>query len=172
MCEPVTIAATALTAASEGLKIAGQRAANKAEARYQREMVDNINSVARSNMDRLGLRISQTIESSAAEEIRAQREAARAAAAAAVAAAESGLGSNTADIISADYKMQEGLYRAAIKKQLEMDTSQLIGQQHAVAEQAKYDALRVNKPISPPNYLGAILNTASAGLNAYAMSKR
>lgn len=167
MCEPTTIAMLAISVASAGAQLKGQIDQGKAQAKYQDELDLETNRVANTQLSQLAIRRSQENEATAAEKLRVSREATSQASTARVALAESGVSGNSASQLLRDYTEQQGLYTAALDRQLSITTSSLRAQGDAITTQAGYDKKAAARPIAGPDYFGAVAKIGAAGLNAY-----
>lgn len=167
MCEPTTIATLALTVASTAASLKGQREQQKAQAQYQDKLDLETNRVANQQLSQLAIRKSQETEATAAEKLRASREAVGQASTARVALAESGVSGNSASQLLRDYTQQQGLYTAALDRQLSITSSSLRTQGEAIRTQAGYDKTAAARPIAGPDYFGAAAKIGAASLKAY-----
>ena len=167
MCEPTTIAMLAISVASAGAQLKGQIDQGKAQKQYQNSLDLETNRVANTQLSQLAIRRSQENEATATEKLRASREATLQASTARVATAESGVSGNSASQLLRDYTQQQGLYTAALDRQLTITSSSLKSQGDAVLTQAGYDKTAAARPIAGPDYFGAAAKIGAAGLNAY-----
>lgn len=165
MCDPFTLAAASLaittagTVAGVGAQVARASAQSKAQARQ----VDEINSATIANYDQLQARSVQEVEAASVQAQQNQIEAAKAKATALTAAGESGVSGLSVDALLRDLYGQEARFNSGVAVNLENTAESIETSAENVRREGKS---QVNSlpAIDRPNYLGAGLRIAEAGL--------
>ena len=170
MCDPVTIG-IAMGAASAGTQVIGQRQQAKTQARVQA----NASAAERQRylQEVSSMRVQQGQEQvAAAQRINESAKKAREARATArVSAGEAGVAGLSVDALINDLTREEAEYSFATQQQLQMNDVGRSMQLQNAGLGFTNNMLRINRPIEQPNYLGAALSGASAGMSTYAALK-
>jgi len=169
MCPPII--AVGLGIASMGAQVMGQKQAAKAQAETQK----NASAAERQRylQETASMRVQQGQEQvAAAQRITASaRKAREARATARVSTGEAGVAGLSVDALINDLTKQEAEYNFASQQQLQMNDVGRTMQLQNAGLGFTNNMLRINKPIEQPNYLGAALSGASAGMSTYSALK-
>tara|TARA_B110000305_G_scaffold237531_1_gene301054 strand:+ start:522 stop:1037 length:516 start_codon:yes stop_codon:yes gene_type:complete len=171
MCEPITLAALALGAASSYSQVQGQKQQAKTQAKVQA----NASAAERQRylQEVSSMRVQQGQEQvAAAQRISASaRKAREARATARVSAGEAGVAGISVDALINDLTKQEAEFNFATQQQLQMND---VGREMQLKDAGlgfTNNTLRINKPIEQPDYLGAALSGAQTGMSTYSTLK-
>lgn len=140
----------------------------EAQAKYQEDMAKANNEVAQTQLEQLRIRQSQEREANLQEKLRAEREASRQQSTAVVSLAEAGNQGQSAAMLLRNFQTQEGLYKAALARQLEMNNQQLESNIEAIRRQADYDNTGMNRPLFPANKSELAIGIGKSAASAYA----
>jgi hypothetical protein len=163
--------AIAISVASTGASIHGQRVA----AKTQRKVQENASIAERQRylQEVSSMRLQQAQE----QEVAAQRlqnsskRAREARATARVSAGESGVSGLSVDALINSLTQQEAGFNFATDQQLQMNDVNRTMQLEQSGLGFTNNMLRINKPIEGPNYLGSLLEGAQAGMSMYSVGK-
>ena len=171
MCEPVTLTALALGAASAGAQVHGQRQQAKTQAKVQK----NASAAERQRylQEVSSMRIQQGQEEVAAAQRvnESARKAREARATARVSAGEAGVAGLSVDALINDLTREEASYNFATQQQLQMSNVNRTMQLDQAGLGFTNNMLRINKPIEQPDYLGAAISGAQTGMSTYSTLK-
>jgi len=171
MCEPATLTALALGAASAGSQVVGQRQMAKTQAKAQA----NASAAERQRylQEVSSMRIQQGQEEVAAAQRvnESARKAREARATARVSAGEAGVAGLSVDALINDLTREEASYNFATQQQLQMSNVNRTMQLDQAGLGFTNNMLRINKPIEGPDYLGAAIGGAQTGLSTYSTLK-
>ena len=170
MCDPVT-AGIAMSVASAGTQVIGQRQQARAQAKVQA----NASKAERERylQEVSSMRVQQGQEQvAAAQRINESAKKAREARATArVSAGEAGVAGLSVDALINDLTREEAEYSFATQQQLQMNDVGRSMQLENAGLGFTNNMLRINRPIEQPNYLGAALSGAQTGMSAYSVTK-
>jgi len=168
MCEPVSIG---MAIASAAMAIKGQQI----QAETQSKVQANASAAERQRylQEVSSMRVQQGQEQvAAAQKINeSARKAREARSTARVSAGEAGVAGLSVDAIINDLTKQEAEYSFATQQQLRMNDVGRTMQLENAGLGFTNNMLRINKPIEKPNYLGAALGGAQAGMSTYSVTK-
>ena len=171
MCEPVTLTALALGAASAGTQVMGQRQQAKTQAKVQK----NASAAERQRylQEVSSMRIQQGQEQvAAAQRIQeSTRKAREARSTARVSAGEAGVAGLSVDALINDLTREEASYNFATQQQTQMNDVNRTMQLDQAGLGFTNNMLRINRPIEQPDYLGAALSGAQTGMSTYSTLK-
>lgn len=171
MCEPATLTALALGAASAGSQVMGQRQMAKTQAKVQA----NASAAERERYLRevSSMRVQQGQEEVAAAQRvnESARKAREARATARVSAGEAGVAGLSVDALINDLTREEAEYNFATQQQLQMNDVGRSMQLENAGLGFTNNMLRINRPIEKPDYLGAAVSGAQTGLSTYSTLK-
>jgi len=171
MCDPVTLTALALGAASAGSQVVGQRQMAKTQAKVQA----NASAAERQRylQEVSSMRVQQGQEEVAAAQRvnESARKAREARATARVSAGEAGVAGLSVDALINDLTKQEAEFNFATQQQLQMNDVGRSMQLENAGLSFTNNMLRINRPIEKPNYLGATISGAQTGLSTYSTLK-
>lgn len=169
MCPPVI--AVGLGIATMGAQIVGAR--QMAAAQEQSQKNASIAERQRYLQEVSSMRVQQGQEQvAAAQKIsESTRKAREARATARVSAGEAGVAGLSIDALINDITKKEAEYSFATQQQTQMNNVGRTMQLKNAGLGFTNNMLRINKPIEQPNYLGAALSGASAGMSTYSALK-
>ena len=171
MCEPATLTALALGAASAGSQVMGQRQMAKTQAKVQK----NASAAERQRylQEVSSMRVQQGQEEvAAAQRVNASaRKAREARATARVSAGEAGVAGLSVDALINDLTREEAEYNFATQQQLQMNDVGRSMQLENAGLGFTNNMLRINRPIEKPDYLGAAISGAQTGMSTYSTLK-
>ena len=171
MCEPITIASIAMSAASASMQIQGQRQ----QAKIQRRVQENASKVERQRYlnEVSSLRTQQAQEQvAAAQKLQANKTRAREARATArVSAGEAGVAGLSVDALMNDLTRKEAMYNNSVNTQVQMlDVRRELSLRDAGLGFTN-NMLRINRPIAEVDYAGALVSGTQTGLSTYGAIK-
>jgi len=170
MCDPVTIG-IAMSAASAGTQVMGQRQQAKTQAKVQA----NASAAERQRylQEVSSMRIQQGQEQvAAAQRIQeSTRKAREARSTARVSAGEAGVAGLSVDALINDLTREEASYNFATQQQTQMNDVNRTIQLDQAGLGFTNNMLRINRPIEQPDYLGAALSGAQTGMSTYSTLK-
>lgn len=172
MCEPIsatTLLATtlALNVAQTTMQAVGQNQQAKAQRGYQSQLVAANNAEANNALSMLRIEQAQTRESNARELQKAQLASKAARSTAIVAAGEAGVTGNSVDAMLQEYSANLGAYKETALRQQQIQESSFADRATAIRSGARYDALRINAPVSGANVGAALAQFGGQALGAY-----
>ena len=163
--------AIAVTVASTGATIHGQRVA----AKTQRKVQENASIAERQRylQEVSSMRMQQAQEQDAAAQRlqNSSKRAREARATARVSAGEAGVAGLSVDALINDLTREEANYNFATQQQLQMSDVNRTLQLGDAGLGFTNNMLRINKPIEQPDYLGAALSGAQTGMSTYSTLK-
>lgn len=183
MCEPTTIAMMAVAVAGSlaSLHSQGQAASaqkdhqNKLMIQRQQQMAVNqqlANQSAANEQDQVNRQLGER-DIQASQKIQQNAEqAAQARAQAQVAKAESGVTGHSVDTLIGDLSRREGRYADSVRANIEGFRVDAEAQKQAIDSKRRGRIASVTpyiqKPVAGPDYLGAVVSIAGAGVSGYA----
>lgn len=169
MCEPTALLAASLvlSAATGAVTIQGQRQAAKAQANYQKELVEANNKVSYEQQAALRIQQGQDMESRARENEKARLASQRAVSTTTTAAGEAGVSGASVDALLGEYNSTLGQFRESTLRQGQLYASGVGAQIDALRAGQGMSNLQINAPVSQPNYAAAVLNFGADALGAY-----
>jgi hypothetical protein len=166
-CEPTTIALIAVAAIGTGLTLAQQHQNQKAQSKYQSELVEANNKVEHLKQSELRQQEAQINESDAREKHRATLASQDSKAATIAALGNSSITGNTVTQLLAEHDMQLGQYKEALDRQNTLDRGQIDTAVQTGALGTVMSNRSINAPVSGPNYAAGAVNFAGQALGAY-----
>jgi hypothetical protein len=171
-CEPVTITALALAAASTTASLVGQRQQAKATASYQQDLAKANVSAAQVQAEQVRDQQAQANEATQREAQKAAQASRAAQATATTAAGEAGVAGNSVEALLRDFRAQEGAYKEALLRQRQLSDVSSGQQVEAIQANAAAGNLAMNAPVAQPNYLAGALSFGAQAASVYATEKR
>jgi len=165
MCDPISIATTAIGAASAAAQYSGQRQQAKQQMAYQRQA--SIAEQKRAQQEQMSIRMrqGQEQEATAREVNEITNKAREASATALVSAGESGVSGLSVDALLNDYSRQEAAYRMGITRQQEMKDVQTGLALTDAGFRTVNNQIGINRPVSKPSFLEGALSIGSSAIS-------
>lgn len=177
MCEPATIASLALSAASAGLTIKGQRDQASIEEAEQERVYEETQEAAKrdfalkANQETTAL-LQRDVENSR-EITDTQKQKLQAQATAKVSAGEAGVAGVSLDALLGDFERSEAAFADATRQQFEFDklASEDAMMGHAATAQNRINAA-TPKTVHKPSYAGGMLRIAGKAVTSDAFKNQ
>lgn len=168
-CNPAAyyVAAVVIAAASTAYTIDAQRKQASAQEEFQNIQTASAKKGARAQQEAVRDGQAQEAESNARTLETARLTNQKASANAITSLGESGGTSHTADALLAEYNMQLGQYREAVRRQTSFSNDSTEARIEAIGMGASNTISNVNRPIDLPNYAAAGITFAGQALEGY-----
>lgn len=167
MCEPLTMAMMAVSAAQGVASISAQK--QQAEAQEAAQSAASVREMQRQQMTMRSERMQESQEetSMAQEALKAQRESEASVSTGTVAAESVNVAGTSVGLGLQDLARSNADYQSALALQARLnDSSRRLGLANA-GEQYVTNMIGINQPIAQPDYLGTILGTAGSMMGTY-----
>ena len=167
MCDPVTIATTAVGALSSAAQYQGQRQQAKQQARFQDKAMEAERQRALQEQSSIRMRQAQEQEATNRELGDVAMKARESMARATVSAGESGVAGASVDALIDDFTRQEAEYRMGVGRQQEMRDVQTGLALTDAGYRSQNRLIDINRPINKPSFLSGALSTVQGGVSGY-----
>jgi hypothetical protein len=168
MCNPMVMAVGGflVSGAQAVMGYMGEKQEYKKQEEYRQQNIANANENARQQYNQTLTRMGQEGDAMGIAKAEAAREARAARATATVAAGESGISGLSVDALMNDFYGREGTYADQLDQQNDWTNTQLQYEMRGIQANAIDRANSVPQP-TKPNFMGAALRIAGAGLNGF-----
>lgn len=173
MCDPVTLAVTALalTTLSAGASVYGQQQQKKMQEEANQKQHDSSMTAYRHNLANIEVQRNQ-MAADATQQVNGNNAASRAAQGhAQVAAGEAGVSGLSVDALLQDIAAEAGFDNTSVEENYLRNNTALNARRENVFNSTVSD-INSLKPSMSPDYLGAGLRIAQAGTSSYGQVKR